>query len=351
MTTPLIYHSDFAGYDFGANHPFRGERFARFISELEHRFPEVFSLLEIVEPEPASFEQIQTAHTPAYIERVLLLEKRRGFLSPDTQVLPGSVDSARLIVGGTIKVVNEAMSRKLAIGFGGLHHAGPDYGEGFCIFNDIAVAAVHLLKEGLDRVMIIDTDAHQGNGTMDIFYREKRVLFISLHQDPLTLYPGRGFIDEIGSGDGAGFTVNIPMPPLSTGEMYRYAMEEIVLPLIEAYKPQIIIRNGGSDPLYTDTLTNLGLDMGSLSKLTGSIARKASELDIPLADLFLSGYGPYVTEGWLAILRGTLGLQFSLEEPEEPLEISKKQLKRMKAELTEKIKMLKLKLKDYWDIF
>jgi len=351
MTIPLIYHNEFSGYDFGANHPFRGERFSRFINELESRFPQVYSLLEVIEPEPASFEQIEMAHTQGYVERVLLLEKRRGFLSPDTQVLPGSVDSARLIVGGTIKVVEESLARGLAIGFGGLHHAGPDYGEGFCIFNDIAVAVMHLLKEGFERVMIIDTDAHQGNGTMDIFYREQRVLFISLHQDPLTLYPGRGFIDEIGTGNGTGFTVNIPMPPLSTGEMYMNAMEEIVLPLIEAYKPQIIIRNGGSDPLYTDTLTNLGLDMDSLSELTASIARKARELDTPLADLFLSGYGPYVTEGWLAILRGTLGMQFSLEEPEEPLVIPQKKLKRIKAELTEKIEMLKLKLKPYWDIF
>jgi len=351
MKTPLTYHRDYAGYDFGANHPFRGDRFARFVKELKERFPDVYSSLEIIEPEPAPFEMILKAHAPQYVERVNLLEKRRGYLSIDTQVLPGSVEAARLIVGGTIATVRAALERGLALGFGGLHHAGPNYGEGFCIFNDIAVASAVLLEEKVEKIMIIDTDAHQGNGTMDIFYPEPRVLFVSLHQDPLTLYPGRGFIDEIGSGRGTGFTVNIPMPMLSTGEMYMLAMNSIVFPLLEEFKPDIIIRNGGSDPLYTDTLTNLGLDMASLSELTGSIALKARELEIPLADLFLSGYGPYVTEGWFAIVRGTLGAGMKLHEPEEPLSLSESRKNEISKSLNETLDRLRLKLKPFWNIF
>lgn len=351
MKTPLFYHRDYAGYDFGANHPFRGDRFENFITELRERFPQVYKSLEIVTPEPAPLETIQMVHTPQYIERVKLLEKRRGFLSPDTQVLPGSVDAALLIAGGSIAAARGALERGLALGFGGLHHAGPNYGEGFCIFNDVAAAAAVLLEGHVDRVMIIDTDAHQGNGTMDIFYSEPRVLFVSLHQDPLTLYPGRGFIGEIGSGEGTGFTVNIPMPALSTGEMYEAAMDRIVFPLLEEFRPDIIIRNGGSDPLYTDTLTNLGLDMSGLSKLTGSIARRAEEMGIPLADLFLSGYGPYVTEGWLAIIRGTLGVEMKLVEPEEPLSLSESKRREIREALDETLDRLSLKLKPFWNIF
>jgi len=167
MKTPLTYHRDYAGYDFGANHPFRGDRFARFVKELKERFPDVYSSLEIIEPEPAPFEMILKAHAPQYVERVNLLEKRRGYLSIDTQVLPGSVEAARLIVGGTIATVRAALERGLALGFGGLHHAGPNYGEGFCIFNDVAVASAVLLEEKVEKIMIIDTDAHQGNGTME----------------------------------------------------------------------------------------------------------------------------------------------------------------------------------------
>jgi len=351
MKTKLIYHRDYAGYDFGANHPFRGDRFERFMKELRERFPAVYDSLEVTEPVPAEFETLLKVHTRRYIERVKLLEQRRGYLSIDTQVLPGSVDAARLIVGGSVATAMRALENGLALGFGGLHHAGPDYGEGFCIFNDVAVAAAVLLENGLEKVMIIDTDAHQGNGTMDIFYSDPRVLFVSLHQDPLTLYPGRGFVYEIGKRDGTGFTVNIPMPVLSTGDMYAHAMESIVFPLLEEFKPDIVIRNGGSDPLYTDTLTNLGLDMYSLSALTRSIAEKTRSLGIPLVDLFLSGYGPYVTEGWFAIVRGTLGVDMELKEPEEPLKIGEEQKKEMWYALNTALDRLRLNLKPYWNIF
>ena len=191
-----------------------------------------------------------------------------------------------------------------AMGFGGLHHAGRGFGEGFCIFNDVAVAAAALLRDGMERIAVLDTDAHQGNGTMDIFYEDPRVLFVSIHQDPRTLYPGVGFITELGRGAGEGRTVNLPMPMLADGSLYDLAMREIVYPLLDEFRPQAIIRNGGSDPLYTDTLTNLGLDVEQLSGLIRDIARYARRGGIPLVDLFLSGYGPYVSEGWLAIVRG-----------------------------------------------
>ena len=169
VSVPFYFHPAFSGYDFGANHPFRGERFASFMLALETRFPKAYARLDVRTPEAADERTLELAHTRAYIRRVKALEKRRGFLSLDTQLLPGSVDAARLIVGASVAAAEAALERGLAIGFGGLHHAGPDYGEGFCIFNDVAVAAGALLGRGLERIMILDTDAHQGNGTMDIF--------------------------------------------------------------------------------------------------------------------------------------------------------------------------------------
>lgn len=351
MKIPFFYHPDFSGYDFGANHPFRGERFSAFMTALEKRFPEVYGAFQLRQPEAASEQTLELAHDRAYIQRVKALEKRRGFLSLDTQLLPGSVDAARLITGATVDAAKAAVETGLAVGFGGLHHAGPDYGEGFCIFNDVAVSARVLLDRGLERILILDTDAHQGNGTMDIFYEDPRVLFISLHQDPRTLYPGRGYTDEIGAGEGAGYTVNIPMPTLSNGPLYTRAMREIVMPLWDEFEPEIVIRNGGSDPLYTDILTNLGLDLESLSELIRFIAAKAEDSNTPHLDLFLSGYGPYVTEGWLAIVRGILGAEMELEIPENRIMISDVKMEQMTRELEGRLEDLERALSPYWEVF
>jgi len=351
VSIPFYYHPDFSGYDFGASHPFRGERFSQFLSEIEKRFPTVFGRLDLCEPELAGDELLGLVHTRAYIERVASLEKRRGYLSVDTQVLPGSVDAARMIVGASVEAARAAVENGIALGFGGLHHAGTNYGEGFCIFNDVAVAARALLGDGLSRICILDTDAHQGNGTMDIFYEDPRVLYVSLHQDPRTLYPGKGFIDEIGAGEGKGYTVNIPMPILSDELLYEKAMTDIVLPLIDAFEPEFIIRNGGSDPLYTDILTNLGLDLEGLSNLTRRIATEAETRKTPLLDLFLSGYGPYVTEGWLAIIRGILNEQMELSIPEEELVFSQELRKSLTEVMGAIINELKSNLSPYWSAF
>jgi acetoin utilization protein AcuC len=351
MGIPFFYDPEFASYDFGPSHPFQGSRFTRFMKELGERFPAVYARFDVTQAEIAGNDLLELVHTRAYIDRVVALEKRRGYLSVDTQLLPGSTDAARRIVGASVASAKEALRTGLTMGFGGLHHAGPDYGEGFCIFNDVAVAAAELLRDGKERVLILDTDAHQGNGTMDIFIEEPRVLFISIHQDPRSLYPGRGFADEIGEGAGAGFTVNIPMPTLSGGTMYDLALDEVVFPLVDAFKPEVIIRNGGSDPLYTDTLTNLGLTLDDLSRLMRRIAEKARSGNIPLVDLFLSGYGSYVIQGWLAIVRGTLGESFELSLPEQMKFIPPEERAHIERMTRAMLEYLKANLRPYWKMF
>jgi acetoin utilization protein AcuC len=351
MGIPFFYDPRFASYDFGPSHPFQGSRFERFMKELQRRFPASYARLDIRHAESAGNDLLELVHERSYIDRVISLEKRRGYLSIDTQLLPGSIDAARLIVGSSVAAAREAARTGLAAGFGGLHHAGPAYGEGFCIFNDVAVAAAALLGDGKKRVLIFDTDAHQGNGTMDIFIEEPRVLFISIHQDPRTLYPGRGFADEIGSGPGAGFTVNIPMPAMSGGGMYDLALDQVVFPLIDEFRPEIIIRNGGSDPLYTDTLTNLGLTLDELTSLIHRVAEKAKSSNIPLVDLFLSGYGAYVTEGWLAIVRGILGETFELSIAEDMKFVVPEERARIERVTRATLDYLKANLEPYWKIF
>jgi acetoin utilization protein AcuC len=221
----------------------------------------------------------------------------------DTPVTRGAEAAQRLIAGSDLQAIKLLLDggHETAHTFGGFHHAGPDYGEGFCIYNDVAIAAKALVeRHGLKRVMILDSDAHQGNGTMDIFLQDPRVLFVSIHQDPRTIYPGKGFTWEVGEGDGEGFTVNIPMPPGSGNAQYAMAMSQIIEPLARDFRPDFFIRNGGSDPFYGDELTMLGLDLDGLAM----VSRRTREIALgtagKLLDMTVSGYGDWVIYGWLA---------------------------------------------------
>jgi len=307
MKVPAFYSEEMSRFDYGEGHPFRGDRFAQFISQMERYGLKKY--VEVFEPKAATKEDLLKVHALEYIERVIEYEQTGRSLSPDTPVMPGMFDASRLICGSALSGVRKLMSEphELVLSLGGFHHAGRNYGEGFCIFNDVALAAQAALDEfGLKRVMIIDTDAHHGNGTQDIFYTDPRVLFLSIHQDPRTLYPGKGFVHELGEGKGKGFTVNVPMPPFSTDLQYKIAFESVILPVGLEFDPQLIIRNGGSDPYFGDDLTNLELTSNGLTML-GRMVRDLSDRTCKkMLDLTVSGYGNWVTEGWMAIIKGSL---------------------------------------------
>ena len=157
------------------------------------------------------------------------------------------------------------------------HHAGPYYALGFCIFNNAAIAAIHLLRHfNYNRVLILDVDAHHGNGTQEIFYDSDKVLYISLHQDPME-FPGTGFADEIGEGNGLGYTVNIPFPFRINDQIYFKAFNQIAVPIIQQYKPQFILVSTGFDNHYTDPVANLSLSALSYVETFGKILELASK--------------------------------------------------------------------------
>jgi len=307
-----------ANYDFG-KHPFRAAN----VSDLRGYLRKHFDSRTVVEvaAEPATDDRLLTVHSPGYIEKVRRLEANSGHLSMDTWVAPGTPDAAKAVVGGAVAAVDLAMNgNEVVLCPGGFHHAGVDHGEGFCIYNDVAIAAVHALGSGASRVMIIDTDAHQGNGTMDIFYRSKDVLFLSLHQHPRTLYPGRGFPYETGDGDGEGSTVNIPMFPFSRDHHYRKAFDRVVRPVVEQFDPGLIIRNGGADPHFRDELTALGMTMEGFRWMGGAIRSMARAVDAPLVDLPISGYGDHAVPGWLQIWSGATGTDLTVPYDEGAFE-------------------------------
>jgi len=199
-----------------------------------------------------------------------------------------------------------------------MHHAKPGYGEGFCIYNDVAFTARYLMKNyGLSRVLVLDTDAHGGNGTMEYFYNDPNVLFMDIHQDPATIYPGTGFAEQIGEGVGKGYTINIPMPVYAGYESYEAVFNQIILPVTREFQPEIIIRNGGSDPHFSDGLTNLGLPVRGFQMIGEKVREMADLCGGKLVDLIGSGYNKDVLpHAWLALIGGLTGIKVDIDEPE-----------------------------------
>ena len=231
---------------------------------------------------------------------------------------------------------------------GGLHHAGRDYGGGFCVFNDVAVCAEAMLRrKGLERIMIFDSDAHAGNGTMDIFYGEPRVLYVSVHQDPRTIYPGTGFVDQIGEGPGTGYTVNLPLPPGAGDGCMDMVLEGVFKPLAEQFKPQLIIRNGGTDPHFMDGLASLGLTYGGLMAIGEAVSEASEMAGCGVVDLVCSGYNPRtVAEGWYALLSGEIGADTELIEDALKVAEDPKLLQMTETVIGSLVKILG----DYWSL-
>ncbi len=270
----------------------------------------------------ATHDELLLAHDESYLDYVEHLADVGGNLTLDTPVNRDVMDIQSLIAGSGLDAAKLLVEGEVSIAhtFGGFHHAGRNYGEGFCLYNDVAIVAKALHQNhGVEKVLIIDTDAHQGNGTMDIFWESQQVLFISIHQDPRTLYPGRGFAHEVGAGVGRGYTVNVPMPPYAGFGHYERAMDEIVVPVSRAFEPDIVIRNGGSDPYVGDELTLLSLDYDGLAMLGREVREISDQTCGKLLDMMVSGYGPSVIYGWLALFCGVekLDIDYKAHSPPE----------------------------------
>ncbi|MEM2937163.1 MAG: histone deacetylase [Candidatus Bathyarchaeia archaeon] len=321
----MTFHERFSHYDLGEDHPFRGDRFLNAMSFFREQGLLNTGKLLVVEPRPASKDELLRVHDKDYVDLIFRLAEEGKPYDIETPVSPEILEAALLIVGGSIKcgeaVVSREVRRAISLG-GGYHHAGRDYGGGFCLFNDIAVLVEHLrAKYSVKHFLILDYDVHFGNGTSDIYYRDSSVLFISLHQDPRTIYPGRGFTWETGEGEGEGYNVNVPLPPGTGDSTYLYAVKEIFVPLAEEFKPEIIIANGGSDAHFADMLGSLRLTVKgffALSRLIKETAEKVCGGRLVL--MIGSGYNPKVLPlCWYALAAGAVGLNhINVEEPYAP---------------------------------
>jgi len=221
--------------------------------------------LEIIKPIAVTREQLRYFHTQRHIENVRHLSETDGGDCGDSAIVGrGSYEIAKLSTGGALTAVkaviqSDTIKTAYVLTRPPGHHAQKDQGMGFCIFNNIAIAAKYAQKElGVGRIMILDWDAHHGNGTEDAFYDDDSVLFVSIHQDNLEPI-GRGKIDDIGTGPGVGYTINIPLHAGSGDAVYKYAFEQIIIPAADDFKPELILVSAGQDASIFDPLARMML--------------------------------------------------------------------------------------------
>ncbi|MBI4416369.1 MAG: acetoin utilization protein AcuC [Euryarchaeota archaeon] len=263
----LVYHPDYLKYEFRPDHALREVRV-----KLAHDLIDALGLMQFAEertPTPAQEHDVLTVHESAYVRVVRRLSADPRVPEPDFGLEPGDnppfrgmYEASLLQVGGTLlacdAVARGAAMRAYNLG-GGFHHAMPALASGFCIFNDVAIGIRRLLDAGIRRILYVDIDAHHGDGVQAIFYRDPRVLTISLHEDGHFLFPGTGFVDEIGEGEGRGYAVNVPLPPHTGDAGWKFAFDAIWPPLADAFRPEVVVTQTGADGYTTDPLTHLEL--------------------------------------------------------------------------------------------
>ncbi len=225
----------------------------------------------------ATDAELGRVHEAQFVEE---LERRRGaavHLDADTYLAAESVRVARLAAGGLVALVDQLLDgpvkQGLAIARPPGHHARPGKAMGFCLFNNVAVAAAHARARGVGRVAIVDFDVHHGNGTQEMFYRDPAVLYVSTHQAPL--YPGTGDARERGEGEGAGYTVNVPLAAGGGDDVYRGAFERVVLPILGEFAPELVLISAGFDAAVRDPLSEMRLESEAFGWMTRALRRVA----------------------------------------------------------------------------
>ncbi|NIM05878.1 MAG: acetoin utilization protein AcuC [Armatimonadetes bacterium] len=295
MADALFFWSpQFCGYDLGAAHPLKPERL-----ELTYSLISSYGLfsrpdVKCASAEPVSDDDLGLVHSREYVEVVRALDKgiypanpyAYGLDTGDNPVFPGIYEASALYSGASVQAAQAVHKGEVEAAFniaGGLHHAHRARAAGFCVFNDPALAIARLLKESEDaKVVYLDIDGHHGDGVQEAFYDNPRVLTISLHESGQSLFPGTGFVEEIGTGDGKGFSVNLPLAPFTDDETYLWAFNEIVPPLVEAFAPDFLVSQLGVDAHFLDPLTHLCLTTTAYEKIFGEIRRLARKKWIAL---------------------------------------------------------------------
>ena len=284
-TAAFVYGDALARHVLSEDHPLKAVRL-----QYTYELLEAYGVFEspdamLVEPRAATEAEILRFHSPAYLECVRRVSNgdytvnaaQFGFGPGDNPVFEGMYEAAALSTGASLRaaelLVSGEVDRALSIS-GGLHHAMPDRASGFCVFNDPVLAIQELLLHGL-KVAYVDIDCHHGDGVQHAFYDTDVVLTISVHESGAFLFPGTGFTQETGTGKGRGYSVNLPLYPYTSDEVYLWAFREVVPPLLERFAPDVIATQLGIDSHFRDPITHLALTVQGFGRAVGAFADAA----------------------------------------------------------------------------
>jgi len=289
-TLHVAWDEQLTEYDFGPGHPLAPVRV-----ELTMELARAFGVLTgpgvgVAAPDPATDAELELVHDPDYIAVVRRAGRssspdpsvlRFGLGTPDDPVFPGMHEASALVAGATLaaaRAVWSGSAQHAASIAGGLHHAMADHASGFCIYNDPAIAIAWLLEQGAGRIGYVDIDVHHGDGVQAAFYNDPRVLTISLHEHPATLFPGTGRPSETGGPDAEGSAVNVALPPGTRDAGWLRAFHAVVPPLLRSFRPQLLVSQHGCDTHWLDPLANLELSIDGQRAAHAAIHRLAHEM-------------------------------------------------------------------------
>ncbi len=277
MTTSLWADPRFEAHLAGPMHPESPERL-RAIAEVLSRAPIAGTSPRV--PRPATRDELTAVHDAAHVEHVLSLAGTSAQLDPDTAMSPGSAEAALLAAGGAVQAVTEVQRGESKNAFVLVrppgHHAERDHAMGFCLFNNVAIAAEAARRNGAERVVVLDWDVHHGNGTQHSFFARRDVLFMSSHQFPY--YPGTGAPEEIGEGEGRGFTVNVGLPGGQGDADYGAVFHDVFLPIAQRFRPELILVSAGFDPHRADPLGGMAVTERGFAAMASAVKSLAEEL-------------------------------------------------------------------------
>ncbi len=265
----VVWDQSLTGYDFGRSHPMSPLRIdltirlARSLGVLDH------ANVAVISPPLADDSVLTSVHSAELVDAVrrCALDTSRyepdfGLGTDDDPCFPGMHEATARVVGGTVAVADAVWRGRVEHGVnitGGLHHAMPDRSSGFCVYNDVAVAIRHLLDQGAERIAYVDVDVHHGDGVQAVFWDDPRVLTVSLHESPRTLFPGTGYPEEVGGRGAEGSAVNVALPPGTTDSGWLRAFHAVVPPLLKAFGPQVLVTQHGCDTHFDDPLAHMAL--------------------------------------------------------------------------------------------
>jgi acetoin utilization deacetylase AcuC-like enzyme len=291
MPRPVLFrHPSSLRHDTGP-HP---ERPARIVAVTEALGARAWLGWDVRESPAATADQIHRVHPPEYTRRIeAICAAGGGMLDVDTVASPGSWEAALHAAGGAVALVDALLGAQARAGASlhrpPGHHAEPARAMGFCLLNNVAIAARHALDaHGAGRVLVLDWDVHHGNGTNDIFHATDEVLFASIHEWPL--YPGTGPASDTGSGAGEGYTVNLPVPGGSGDAVFCSLVEHVVVPVARAYEPRLVLVSAGYDAHRDDPLADCEVTDAGFAAMAGSVRRLADALDVPVGIVLEGGY-------------------------------------------------------------